>query len=150
MIYGKFLNVDVSSYLEAFESSPHMTVDGYSYLQDNPAPNRRPVVRPTATNNTSLLPLVIGLVVLIGGFTLIKLFLDIKRIAASAAAPWVVAAAPSFGAAHPTESSPHALSLPKTHPRAVVAPATATAIPTTAPDRHLRLLAETADAIQSN
>src|SRR5919205_3275010 len=38
LIYGKFLDVDVSSYLEAFETSEHVTVDGYSYLQDNPVP----------------------------------------------------------------------------------------------------------------
>ena len=41
LIYGKFLNVDVTPYLEAFETSEHMTVDGYSYLQDNPAPPPR-------------------------------------------------------------------------------------------------------------
>ncbi len=38
LIYGKFLDVDVSPYLEAFETSESMTVDGYAYLQDNPAP----------------------------------------------------------------------------------------------------------------
>src|SRR3954464_16072223 len=42
LIYGKFLGVDVSPYLEAFESSESVTVDGYAYLQqDVPAP--RPV-----------------------------------------------------------------------------------------------------------
>ncbi len=80
MIYGKFLNVDVSPHLEAFESSPHMTVDGYAYLQDNPAPKQRTIVRPINTNKSSLWPLVIGLVVLIGGFSLIKLIRDIQRI----------------------------------------------------------------------
>src|SRR3977135_1473307 len=45
LIYGKFLDVDVTPYLEAFETSDSMTVDGYSYLQDNPAPKpSRPVV----------------------------------------------------------------------------------------------------------
>src|SRR5437870_13765234 len=46
-IYGKFLEVDVSPYLEAFETSEHVTVDGYSYLQENPAPAaaRTPVVK---------------------------------------------------------------------------------------------------------
>ena len=38
LIYGKFLDVDVTPYLEAFETSESVTVDGYSYLQDNPAP----------------------------------------------------------------------------------------------------------------
>ena len=51
-IYGKFLDVDVSPYMEAFEGSDAVTVDGYSYLQDNPAPKpaRTPVVprRPAA------------------------------------------------------------------------------------------------------
>src|SRR3954466_12000586 len=42
MIYGKFLNVDVSPYLEAFESSESITVDGYAYLQQDTAPPPRP------------------------------------------------------------------------------------------------------------
>ena len=46
LIYGKFLDVDVTPYLEAFETAETMTVDGYAYLQDNPAPKpRRQVVR---------------------------------------------------------------------------------------------------------
>src|SRR2546423_13338997 len=46
-IYGKFLDIDVSPYLDAFETSEHITVDGYSYLQDNPVPRptRPPGVR---------------------------------------------------------------------------------------------------------
>src|ERR1044072_9532119 len=36
VIYGKFLEVDVTPYLEAFETSETLTVDGYSYLQDAP------------------------------------------------------------------------------------------------------------------
>jgi cytoskeletal protein RodZ len=83
-IYGKFLNVDVSPYLEAFETSEHMTVDGYSYLQDNPVPppRRTEVVRKAAPsgNKSSLLPLVIGVVILIAGFSLLKLMMDIRRI----------------------------------------------------------------------
>src|SRR6266480_6295657 len=35
IIYGKFLDVDVTPYLEAFETSDRVTVDGYSYLQGN-------------------------------------------------------------------------------------------------------------------
>ncbi|MFN2509562.1 MAG: helix-turn-helix domain-containing protein [Chthoniobacterales bacterium] len=82
LIYGKFLNVDVTPYLEAFETSEHVTVDGYSYLQDNPAPKprRAEVIRAAPSNRTSLLPLVIGLVILIAGFSLMKLIMDIKRI----------------------------------------------------------------------
>src|ERR1700737_3016672 len=47
LIYGKFLDVDVSPYLEAFETSENVTVDGDSYLQENPTPPavRTPVVR---------------------------------------------------------------------------------------------------------
>lgn len=83
LIYGKFLNVDVTPYLDAFESSETITVDGYSYLQDNPAlrPRRsEPVRRKAPANKASLLPLVIGIVVLVAGFTLLKMILDIKRL----------------------------------------------------------------------
>ena len=83
-IYGKFLNVDVSPYLEAFETSEHVTVDGYSYLQDNPAPppRRTEVVRKSAPsgNRSSLMPLVIGLVVLIVGFWVLKFMMDLRRL----------------------------------------------------------------------
>jgi cytoskeletal protein RodZ len=84
-IYGKFLDVDVSQSLEAFETPDHVTVDGYSYLQDNPAP---PPSRPAVTvrkvpssDRGSLLPFLIGIVVLVVGFTALKFFLDVKRIA---------------------------------------------------------------------
>lgn len=83
LIYGKFLNVDVAPYLEAFETSEHMTVDGYSYLQDNPAPapRRTEVVRQAPRGErSSLLPLVIGVVVLIAGFWLLRTMMDIRRI----------------------------------------------------------------------
>src|ERR1700688_4541581 len=45
-IYGKFLEVDVSPYMEAFEGSDAVTVDGYSSLQNNPPPKpaRTPIV----------------------------------------------------------------------------------------------------------
>src|SRR5262250_1560044 len=47
LIYGKFLDVDVSEYLDVFETSERVTVDGYSYLQDSPPakPVSAPVVR---------------------------------------------------------------------------------------------------------
>ena len=80
LIYGKFLDVDVSSYMEAFETSNAVTVDGYSYLQDNPAPKPPPTIIRAPKNKTSLLPLLIGIVVLVVGFSLIKLILDISRI----------------------------------------------------------------------
>jgi cytoskeletal protein RodZ len=86
LIYGKSLDVDVTPYMEAFETSEHVTVDGYSYLQDNPAPKpaRTPVVRhrsSSSSERTSLMPLVIGIIVLGVGFFLMKFILDIQRIA---------------------------------------------------------------------
>ena len=84
LIYGKFLDVDVSPYMEAFETSEHMTVDGYSYLQDNPAPKpSRPVVVRKSSGGGgggSLLPFVIGVIVLIVGFTALKFILDLQRL----------------------------------------------------------------------
>ena len=44
LIYGKFLDVDVTPYLDAFEDSERMTVDGYSYLQENRP--QKPVAAP--------------------------------------------------------------------------------------------------------
>jgi len=59
-IYGKFLEVDVTPYLDAFETSREVTVDGYSYLQDQPAPKprrvrttRAPAVRRQRTGDRS-------------------------------------------------------------------------------------------------
>ena len=53
LIYGKFLDVDVTPYLDAFEDPESVTVDGYSYLQENERakPVSAPVVRrrPAAT-----------------------------------------------------------------------------------------------------
>ena len=93
-IYGKFLNVDVSSYLEMFETSEQMTVDGYSYLQDHPAPKpRRTIVerRPRAQasfdsggGGTRVWPFVLGVIALLVGFFLMKLILDIHRLAPQA------------------------------------------------------------------
>ncbi len=82
VIYGKFLNVDVTPYLEAFETSETMTVDGYSYLQDNPAPKprRTEVVRPSTGNKPSLMPLLVGLVILAVGFWFLRFIMDIRRI----------------------------------------------------------------------
>src|SRR5256885_1740244 len=47
LIYGKFLDVDVTPYLDAFEDSESVNVDGYSYLQENERakPVSAPVVR---------------------------------------------------------------------------------------------------------
>src|SRR5213594_5027063 len=46
LIYGKFLDVDVTPYLDAFEDSERVTVDGYSYLQENRP--QKPVAAPVA------------------------------------------------------------------------------------------------------
>jgi cytoskeletal protein RodZ len=86
LIYGKFLDVDVSPYLEAFETSESVTVDGYSYLQDNPAPKpvRTSVVRPRSSGGGggrgSFMPFVIGVVVLVGGFVGMKTLLEVQRL----------------------------------------------------------------------
>jgi cytoskeletal protein RodZ len=102
LIYGKFLDVDVTPYLEAFEGSEHVTVDGYSYLQDNPAPKpaRTPAVRRTSSDRKSATPLIIGIVVLIVGFFFMKLILNIQRIAPRRIEP-VVQAQPRVAASTP-------------------------------------------------
>lgn len=84
LIYGKFLDVDVSPYMEAFETSEHVTVDGYAYLQDNPAPApSRPVTvrrERSSGGRGSLLPFVLGVIVLIGGFMAMKMILNLQRL----------------------------------------------------------------------
>ncbi|MEN3370110.1 MAG: Helix-turn-helix domain [Verrucomicrobiota bacterium] len=84
LIYGKFLEVDVSPYTEAFETSDQVTTDGYAYLQDNPAPApTRPVVvrrQSSSGRRGSLLPFVIGVVILVVGYTAMKWILDIQRL----------------------------------------------------------------------
>lgn len=89
LIYGKFLEVDVSPYLEEFETSETVTVDGYAYLQDAPEPEpmRPAVVRRRSSGGGggggrrgSLMPLVIGVLVLVVGFTVMKIVLDMQRL----------------------------------------------------------------------
>ena len=84
LIYGKFLDVDVSPYLEAFETSESVTVDGYSYLQDNPAPkpSRTVVVRNRGGGGgrSSFMPFVIGVIVLVVGFVGMKWILEVQRL----------------------------------------------------------------------
>jgi cytoskeletal protein RodZ len=88
LIYGKFLDVDVAPYLDAFEDSERMTVDGYSYLQENrpQKPVAAPVVRrrrPTTTtpDRISPMPLIFGVLVLVIGFSIMKLILNVQRLA---------------------------------------------------------------------
>jgi len=95
LIYGKFLDVDVTPYLDAFEDSERMTVDGYSYLQENqpakpvsaPAVSRRPTTGSRdRRDRISPMPLIFGIVVLVIGFTVMKLLLNVQRLAPGRAA----------------------------------------------------------------
>jgi cytoskeleton protein RodZ len=89
LIYGKFLEVDVSPYMEAFETSESVTVDGYAYLQDAPDPEpARPVtVRRRSSSpggggggRSSFMPLIIGVIVLVVGFMVMKWVLQMQRL----------------------------------------------------------------------
>ena len=82
LIYGKFLDVDVTPYLDAFEGSSNITINGYSYLQESPAPKppRAPTVH-APRRPTSFWPLVIALGVLVIGFFAIKLIVNLNRLA---------------------------------------------------------------------
>ena len=90
LIYGKFLDVDVSPYLEAFETSETLTTDGYSYLQDapDPEPIRPAKVRRRSApmsgggggGRSSFVPLIIGIIVLVVGFTVMKWLLQMQRL----------------------------------------------------------------------
>src|SRR5947207_2896823 len=66
LIYGKFLDVDVTPYLEAFEGSSNVTVDGYTYLQETPAPKpvRSPIIR-APRRQASAWPLLIAIAVFV-------------------------------------------------------------------------------------
>ena len=88
-IYGKFLDVDVTPYLDVFETSREVTVDGYSYLQDQPAPKprkvrttRAPVVRHRAPRGDRKSPfgLLIAIGVIVLGFILMRLIMNVQRI----------------------------------------------------------------------
>jgi cytoskeletal protein RodZ len=107
LIYGKFLDVDVGPYMEAFETSEHVTVDGYSYLQEEPAPApvRTPVVRRRPSRNRqsapaassgdrpSVMPVVIGIAVILIGFWIGKLVVNLRRLSAPAPAQQTAAQA---------------------------------------------------------
>lgn len=156
LIYGKFLDVDVTPYLDAFEDPESVTVDGYSYLQENERakPVSAPVVRrrsrPAATggsNRVSPMQLIVGIVVLVVGFLGMKFLLNVQRLApgkgsssaqtSATATPAVAtsgsspAAAPNIGAAATSASvaSPvPALGPPETR-KALAANSTAPAEP---------------------
>jgi cytoskeletal protein RodZ len=128
LIYGKFLDVDVSPYLEAFETSETMTVDGYAYLQDNPVPkpSRHAVVRkPGRGGRGSFFPLVIGVVVLVVGFMVMKWIVELQRLKPSPRQ--VVGVAPAATATPEKIIAPHALPADNSAsltPAAVIAPTT--------------------------
>ena len=159
-IYGKFLDVDVAPYLEAFETSESVTVDGYSYLQEEPAPapTRAPVVRrrpsrPAAPSRSSsssgerpsLLPLVIGIVVIVVGFWLGKLLVNLRRLApqtprtSAAVTPGQQRAAPTAPFATTVQPPPQQVQPPEVVTNqsasapAPAASAAATAVAPTAP-----------------
>jgi cytoskeleton protein RodZ len=139
LIYGKFLDVDVTPYLDAFEDSERVTVDGYSYLQDNPPPKpvSAPVVRRRAAasrDRVTPMPLIVGVLVLVIGFLAMKFILNLQRLAPGRAEPaaQISPSAPSI----PSSTTP----LPATAetPASNVASAPATAppvspVPTVAP-----------------
>lgn len=138
LIYGKFLEVDVSPYLEEFETSEHVTVDGYAYLQDapEPEPSRPVVIRRRSSNGGrgSLLPFVIGVLVLVIGFTVMKWILEVQRLKPGPTPAPMATATPSDKIV-----APHALpadnTTPAVTPAASVAPPTpsATPLPTLTP-----------------
>jgi cytoskeletal protein RodZ len=120
LIYGKFLDIDVTPYLEAFEGSENVTVDGYSYLQETvpPKASRPPAVRRTTTERRSLMPVAIGAIVLIVGFFLMKLVLNIQRIAPRRPPPTAQTQAPATPAARPQVQSAPVATAPNTIARA--------------------------------
>jgi cytoskeletal protein RodZ len=146
LIYGKFLDVDVTPYLDAFEDSESVTVDGYSYLQENERakPVSAPVVRrrPPATggnNRVSPMPLIFGVLVLVVGFFGMKFLLNVQRLAPGRAGPTAqvspsaspVASASIQGSSNNLASAP---SVPPTVPPATTfgPPETRKALPVTA------------------
>src|SRR5438477_10722191 len=144
-IYGKFLDIDVTPYLDAFETSGDVTVNGYSYLQENPPPTpvRTSVARrrperassssPAPARRPSVAPLIIGVVVIVVGFWIGKLVVNLRRLAgpeppkAVAAPPASVASAtPQFiGVPPPAQPAAPATNLVANTPASALAPSVA-------------------------
>jgi cytoskeletal protein RodZ len=138
LIYGKSLDVDVSEFMEAFEGSEQVTVDGYSYLQDNPPPKqaRAPVVRrSTSSNRTSLMPFLIGVVIIVLGFSFMKFILNILRVAPHAAPqPQAQTTPPPAPTVIPTATpTPVVVATPRPAPSVESTPAQVVAAPTVVP-----------------
>lgn len=116
LIYGKFLDVDVTPYLDAFEDSESVTVDGYSYLQENerakpisaPVTRRRPVATHSGggNNRVSPMPLIVGIVVLVVGFLGMKFLLNVQRLAPGKGASSAQTSAAATPAVASSGSSP--------------------------------------------
>jgi cytoskeletal protein RodZ len=132
LIYGKFLDVDVTPYLDAFEDSERVTVDGYSYLQDNPPP--KPVSAPVARrrpaggpNRVSPMPLIFGVLALVIGFSVMKLILNLQRLAPGRTEPVAqISPAPST----PSSTIPPSPAIVETPATNIAsAPATAASVP---------------------
>jgi cytoskeleton protein RodZ len=130
LIYGKFLDVDVTPYLDAFEDSERVTVDGYSYLQENrpQKPVSTPVVRrrrPTTSHERiSPMPLIFGVLVLVIGFSVMKLILNVQRLAPGKAESTAQASPSASPVASPKAASPGATE---------TSPSTVASAPTVAP-----------------
>ena len=141
-IYGKFLEVDVSPYLDAFETSGHITVDGYSYLQDAPAPKapRTPVTRRNENARPSLVPFLFGIAILVAGFWFLRFISNLQRIsprpgeatATASASPTAQPQRIVAPRAEPVESAASA-------PQIAAAPATTTPLPTVKPTATIAL-----------
>jgi cytoskeleton protein RodZ len=140
LIYGKFLDVDVTPYLDAFEDSERVTVDGYSYLQDNPPPKTvsAPVVRRRAAGSReriSPMPLIFGILVLVIGFGVMKLILNLQRLAPRRAEP-TAQISPATGSTPGPTTPPPAATAETPASNVASAPATAPSVspmPTIAP-----------------
>lgn len=130
VIYGKFLEVDVTPYLEAFETSETLTVDGYSYLQDAPEPEpvRPVVVRRRSSSGGggggrgSFLPFIIGVIVLVAGFMLLRFFLQAQRLKPS----------PKGNTPSPTATASDNIIAPRAQPLETTAPPPASIAPAVA------------------
>jgi cytoskeleton protein RodZ len=129
-IYGKFLDVDVSPYLDAFDTSSHITVDGYSYLQDTPAPKapRTQVTRRNENARPSILPFLLGLAILVAGFWFLRFISNLQRITPRPTEA-TATATPSPTAPVARIVAPRAEPVESPAPSAQVAAATATTTP---------------------
>ncbi len=131
LIYGKFLDVDVTPYLDAFETSSQVSVDGYSYLQDAPSGAPPPIVRRQPAKRPALLPFIIAVGVLVLGLYMVKLLLNIQRITPShPAAP--TASAVASGTPQPSASPAREVVAPRALP--VDGPPASEALVTVAPE----------------